>query len=192
MSGLYIEAGGSRGIGSLRGSPERALRARRRVALALGTVAMAVALMAQPAAASTTVSLHIVEAGSYSCLGPCASATYFNVVGRASSNIFRTMRYTTQGTVLSYDQNTNCLSQVETWQFTVRRPHHRPDHLFLTTTSDTFCFTSNPNVSHESATFVITGGSGRLRGATGQGSFAEDVLTTPQVGGGTMDATLTY
>jgi hypothetical protein len=156
------------------------------VALALALVAVA------PAAASSTISVSMSERGSYSCLGPCATATYFNVSGVAHTDAFGTMTYVTQGTVLDYDPDTNCLDQSEVWALTAQNGHGGKDTLWLTTTSDTFCFTADANVSNESATFAISGGTGRFANATGTGTLSETVLTHPQVGSGTLTLSITF
>jgi hypothetical protein len=173
----------------------RAGRFRRRrslVGLIIPALALAASLAAaSPVAASTTASLSMTERGPYACLGPCESATYFNLHGLADSAAFGVMTYTGQGTVLGYDPDTNCLSQSENYAFTMLRGHSG-DTLWLSTTSDTFCFTSDPNVSFETATFTVTGGTGRFSDATGGGSFSLRVLTHPQRGSGTITGSVTY
>jgi hypothetical protein len=93
------------------------------------------------------------------------------------------------GTVQTFDPVSNCLLQSENYVFTSQ---NGKDTIDLTTTSDTFCFTSNPNVSIETATYTITGGTGRFSAATGTGSSLETVLTHPQTGSGTFNLSLTY
>jgi len=157
---------------------------------ALAGLALAIAIVV-PVSASTSISLSATERGSYSCLGPCAVATYFNATGLAHSDAFGTMTYVAQGVVLDYNPDTNCLDQSETWAFTAQNGHGGRDTLVISTTSDTFCFTDDPNISLESASFVVTGGTGRFAGATGSGTFSETVLTHPQIGSGVLRATLT-
>jgi hypothetical protein len=152
------------------------------VLTSLVLAAMAVA----PVGASTTVSFTIAERGSYACLGPCATATYFNVTGIGHSAALGTMAEVAQGTVLGFDPSTNCLTQSENWALTFRNGHLGKDTLYLSTQEDTFCFTADPNVSHETATFVITGGTGRFANATGSAQLVETVLTHPQIGYGVV------
>ncbi|HLX34097.1 MAG TPA: hypothetical protein VKR30_02525 [Candidatus Limnocylindrales bacterium] len=153
--------------------------------MAAAVVGLGLALaLGGPAAASTSVSM--TERGSYSCLGPCASATYFNVNGVAHSDAFGTMTYVTQGTVLDFNANTGCLDQSEVWALTAQNGHGGKDTLWLSTTSDTFCFTDDPNVSLETASFAVIGGTGRFANASGSGSLTETVITHPQVGYGVI------
>jgi hypothetical protein len=99
------------------------------------------------------------------------------------------MRSSLAGTVLDYDPVTNCLDQSENWALTTQ---NGDSTIYFSTTSDTFCFTADPNVSIENGTFTITGGTGRFAAATGSGTFRLRVLTHPQKGSGTITATITY
>ena len=94
--------------------------------------------------------------------------------------------------MLSYDAVTNCLTQSKNFAFTTQNGGAGKDTFYISTTSDTFCFTTDPNVSTETATFDITGGTGRFAGATGSGTFAVTSLAHPQKGSGTLTATMTY
>jgi hypothetical protein len=142
------------------------------------------------ARASTTSNLNLRESGDYSCVGPCATATYFSVRGiaRPGSGSFATMTLSAAGTVLSVNPD-GCLVQSENWAITTRNGKNT---IYLSTTSDTFCPTSNPNVSQETATFTITGGTGLFSNATGAGTFTLTVLTHPQNYTGTLSGTITY
>jgi hypothetical protein len=140
--------------------------------------------------ASTTAGLNVTEKGDYSCAGSCATATSFGVDGIAHSGTggFGTMKLSAQGTVLGVNTD-GCLVQSENWTFTTQQGK---DTLFLSTTSDTFCPTANPNVSLETATFTITGGTGLFSDASGAGTFTLTVLTHPQNFTGTLSGTITY
>jgi len=146
------------------------------------------------ARASTTIDVSWTIHGPYSCLGPCATATNFmgTGIGHSESKALGTMTYSFVGTVLDYDPVTNCLVQSENWAFTTQNGSKGKDTIDLSTTSDAFCFTDDPNVSIETATYAITGGTGRFAGATGSGTFVLTVLTHPQKGSGTFTATITY
>ena len=142
-------------------------------------------------ASTRTIHFTASEEGTYECGGPCATAATFMAAGnaRASAPDLGPMSYSAEGAVLSFNEKTACLEQVETWVFTLA---NGGGSFTLRTTHDTFCFTRDPNVSIETGTFVITGGTGRLAHATGSGSFRETVLTHPQVGSGTLEASITY
>lgn len=129
------------------------------------------------------------EVGSYACPTSCATSSTFTFHGVAYSPQLGAMTYTGSGTVLDYDPATNCLDQAETWTFTTLSHAGSFD---LETVRDTFCFSSNPNVSYENATYELTGGTGQFAGATGSARSSETVLTSPQVGAGTFKATISY
>jgi hypothetical protein len=71
------------------------------------------------------------------------------------------------------------------WTFTTQSG----DQLDLTTTSDSLCLVSR-RVATETATFDITGGTGRFSGATGGGIFSITDLTNPSNENGKFDATI--
>jgi hypothetical protein len=160
------------------------------VALSLG-VWQGVAAATTSTARTTPTNVTWTEEGPYDCVGPCATATYYFAWGmaHADSKDFGTMKGSMSGTVLDYNPVTNCLDQSENWVFTTQKGD---DAIYLTTTSDTLCFTADPNVSIENGAFTITGGTGRFTGATGSGTFQLTVLTHPQKGSGTFTATITY
>jgi hypothetical protein len=91
------------------------------------------------------------------------------------------------GTVHSVNPD-GCLVQSENWALTTQKGKNT---IFLSTTADTFCPTSNPNISLETATFTITGGTGLFSNATGAGTFVLTVLTKPQNYTGTLSGTIT-
>lgn len=157
----------------------------------LAFVALSLGVLANAASASSTVGLNLTARADYSCVGPCASATTFTVDGVAhpSSGFHGAMTLSAVGNVLSFDPTTNCLTQAENWALTEQ---NGKDTIFFSTTSDTLCFTANPNVSLETATFTITGGTGRFSDATGGGTFNFTVLTHPQKATGTITGTITY
>jgi hypothetical protein len=131
--------------------------------------------------AKWTTTLHLGLKGTYACKGSCATATHFTARGSAGR-----FKFSLKGTVLKTNSQ-GCLVQKETWTLTAGRK----DALFLSTTSDTFCPTANSNVFSEAAALSITGGSGRFRGATGNGTFDTSVLVSPQVASGALTATVT-
>jgi len=162
------------------------------------TLAMFVALSLSVgqgvARASTTINVSWTIHGPYSCVGPCATATQFmgNGIAHSPLKVLGTMTYSFVGAVLDYNPVTNCLDQSENWAFTLQNGHEGKDTFDLSTTSDTFCFTDDPNVSIETATYDITGGTGRFSGATGAAFSELTILTHPQKGSGTFTATITY
>jgi hypothetical protein len=153
--------------------------------------ALSLGVWASAAGASTTASLTLTARADYSCVGPCASATTFTVDGVAHprSGGHGAMTFSAVGSVLSFDPATNCLIQAENWALTTQKGE---DTIFFSTTSDTLCFTANPNVSLETAAFTITGGTGRFTDATGGGTFNFTVLTHPQTASGTISLNVTY
>ncbi len=146
------------------------------------------------AAGSTTVNFVAPEHGFYSCVGPCASATYFNFteVVQTGSNALGTAKLAGAGTVLDYNPVTNCLDQSEQWALTPQNGSVGKDTIFISTTVDTYCFTSDANVSIETATWAVTGGTGRFADASGSGVISETVRTHPQSASGTLSGTITY
>ena len=157
-------------------------------------VALSLSVGQGVARASTTVNVSWTIHGPYACVGPCATATSFmgNGIAHSDSKVLGTMTYSFVGEVLYYDLATNCLVQSEDWAFTTQNGHEGKDTIDLSTTSDTFCFTDDPNVSIETATYDITGGTGRFSGATGAAFSELTILTHPQKGSGTFTATITY
>jgi hypothetical protein len=169
----------------------RWFRAARNVAAVVGLASVLAAGSPVSVAASSSQKIHMSFSGPYSCIGPCATATFFSVHGDGHSAALGPMRYIGEGEVLGYNATTNCLKQKEAWALTVQNGDVPRDRLFLTTTSDRFCFTSDPNVSHETGAFTITGGKGMFKGATGSGTFKITVLTNPQEGSGVLNANIT-
>jgi hypothetical protein len=145
-------------------------------------------------ASPTTINFNATFGGPYTCLGPCATATNFTLLGmaHADSKSLGTMKYTGVVELLSYDPVSNCAAQAETFAFTTQNGDTGKDTFYLSTTSDALCFTDDPNVALETASFDITGGTGRFAGATGSGTFAVTPLTHPQKSSGTLTATITY
>lgn len=150
-------------------------------AMSLGVLVVALAVYPGVARAKSTTILHLGLKGTYACKGSCPTATHFTA--RGSGGRFK---FSLQGTVLKTSAQ-GCLIQKETWTVTAGKK----DALFLSTTSDTLCPTANSNMSSEAAAFSVTGGSGRFRGATGNGTFGFSVLVSPQVASGALTATVT-
>ncbi len=146
------------------------------------------------AAGPTTIQFNAAFGGHYSCPGPCATATDFSLTGLAhpDSHSLGTLTYTGGGTVLSYDPLSNCFAQSLYFAFTTQNGDAGKDTFYVSTISDTACLTTDPNVLSETATFDITGGTGRFAGATGSGTFAVTSIVHPQKGSGTLAATITY
>jgi hypothetical protein len=166
-----------------------------RSALLIVCLALGLGVYAGVASASTTtITFTATTHGPYACLGPCSTATQFtaNGIAQTDSKSLGTLTYSGTGTVLDYNPVTNCLDQAENFAFTTQNGHDGKDTFYLTMTTDTFCFTDDPNVSIETATFQITGGTGRFVGAAGSGTWTLTVLTHPQKGSGTLTATITY
>jgi len=167
----------------------------KRLLVLVAVLVTAAAVSESVAAASpTTIQFSAAFGGRYSCLGPCALATDFSLTGLAHPDApgLGTLTYTGTGSVLSYDPLSNCLAQSLNFAFTTQNGSAGKDTFYISTSSDTFCFTADPNVSTEIATFAITGGTGRFAGATGSGTFAVTALTHPQKGSGSLTATMTY
>jgi hypothetical protein len=154
-------------------------------------VSLALSFCGLPSAAraSTTVGVHLIDAAHYSCVGPCAAATYFSIDGIARSGApsLRAMTVAVAGTVLSVNPD-GCLAQSENWALTTEQGKNT---IYLSTTADTICPTSDPNILRETGTFTITGGSGLFSTATGGGSFTWTVVVHPQIGSGTISITIT-
>jgi hypothetical protein len=142
------------------------------------------------ASASTNAGLNFTMTEDYSCLGPCATATYFSADGIAhsGSQSFGTMTDSETGQVLNLLPD-GCYAQSENWAFTTQKGKNT---FFLTTTSSTFCPTANPNIFLENNTFTITGGTGIFSNATGAGTFVLTARVHPQTSRGTLSGTITY
>jgi hypothetical protein len=125
----------------------------------------------------------------YTCVGPCASATYYSDYGVARSG-FTIFGYSGAGVVGSALKN-GCTAASEHLALTEQAGPQIGDAIYFSSTFP-FCPTKNPNVSTEHALFAITGGTGAFKGATGKGSFTVKFLTNPQVGFGTLTASITY
>jgi hypothetical protein len=157
-------------------------------ALLLVIVALSLGVWASVASASSTTNLNVSLQGHYSCFGSCATATSFRADGSAHSDSprFGAMHFSLLGTILEVNAK-GCLVQSETWTLTTPN-----GHIFMSTTSDLFCPTADPNAFAETATFNITGGAGSFSGATGAGTFMLTVLGNPQTASGTLHLKITY
>src|SRR4051794_1385539 len=123
----------------------------------------------------------LTETASYQCIGDCATAAHFVAWGTATSTGLGDVDEALFGTVLGFNHDMTCLLQAETWVISTS-----VGDLFLNTTSDTFCFTADPNVNIETGQLRITGGTGRFAHSKGGGSFVETVLGSPQTATGTI------
>jgi len=167
------------------------MRASMGSATLIAAAALCLGVFAGAANASTTINVSLTERGTYACLGPCATSAFYTIKGilHADSKALGTMTQSANGTVLDYNPVTNCLDSVENYAFTSQ---NGKDTIDLTTTTDAYCFTADPNVNIETGTLTITGGTGRFSAATGSGTFNLVVLTHPQTGSGTYNLTITY
>jgi hypothetical protein len=111
--------------------------------------------------------------------------------GEARSGSTTWGRVSGAGTVLSALSN-GCLVQSEHWALTEQAGPDNGDTIWLSTTSDKFCPTKNPNISIETGALIITGGTGALKGATGKASFRGLVLGHPQTGSSTLTVSMSY
>jgi hypothetical protein len=141
------------------------------------------------ARASTVAQVSLTETGDYTCVGPCAIAISFSSDGIAhsSSQVFRTMAFSGVGTFLALLPD-GCSAQQSYFAFTTQNGKNT---LFLSTTSDIFC-PGTGNISLETATLTITGGTGIFSSATGAGTANITVLTHPQNATATFNLTITY
>jgi hypothetical protein len=126
----------------------------------------------------------------YTCVGPCASATYFSGYGVARSGV-TTYGWSEVGTVTSVEEN-GCLVSSIHEALTAQSGPDSGDAIYFSTASDLECPTADPNVYTETAPFTITGGTGAFTSATGKWSYALTVLASPQIGWGTITAFVTY
>jgi hypothetical protein len=159
--------------------------------MALAVAATAVCLVAPVVAgASSGSSVRFTGNATYACVGPCSAATYYWVDGsaRSASKAFGTMRISAVGQVLSVKPN-GCLVQREHWAFTSAS---RRDTFYFTTTRDELCPSKNSNVSTETGTFRLSGGSGLFNKAAGSGRFKFSVKVSPQTATATFTATIKY
>jgi hypothetical protein len=154
-------------------------------------LSLAVWLSAASAGGGTVINFTMSEHGTYSCLGPCATAADFTASGIANSDskVLGTMADKTIGHVDSGPDANNCLTQTEEWSFTTQG-HKGQDSFVAHTVGDTFCFNADFSVATETADFVIDGGTGRFLNASGSGHFTLTVLSHPQTGSGTITGTL--
>ena len=140
------------------------------------------------ASASTTVGLNLTAETHYSCPVSCATATTFSADGVGYSPGLGRVTLSEQGTVLPTESN-GCGLSSEKWVVTTE---NSKSSIFLSTTLSTYCPTANPNMSLETDTLTVTGGTGLFRDATGGATLMLAVLTQPQVGGGALTGTITY
>jgi hypothetical protein len=144
---------------------------------------------AHAASALTSTELDLTTNNWYTCVGPCASATYFSDYAVARSGV---TTFGWSGTGTGTGEQGNCLVSTINDALTVQGGPDNGDAIYFSTKDDLYCPTSNPNVSKETATYTISGGTGAFKNATGEGSSTFTVLTTPQVGWGTLTASVSY
>jgi hypothetical protein len=171
--------------------------------ITVGALATGVGVAATPAGASPHVAAaHVGHAASeldltdltmnawYTCVGPCASATYFSDYAVARSGVM-TFAWSGAGTETSVEKNGCSVSTIHE-ALTEQGGPDNGDTIYLSTTKDLYCPTANANVSHETASFTIAGGTGAFKSATGEASYALTVLNSPQIGWGTLTVSVTY
>lgn len=141
------------------------------------------------AGASAGLNVSWAIRGVYTCNDPFCSTTSASGAAHSDSRALGAMTWTNQGAgsnaVLDCPRNEGGVTVSESWVFTAKNG----DTLDLTTTSDNLCFVS-AQVATETATFQITGGTGRFSGATGAGTFEITDLTNPSNEMGKFDATI--
>jgi len=167
-----------------------------------GALATGVGLAAMPAGASPHSAAHVRHTAgdvdltdltlntSYTCVGPCAAATYFSGYGVARSGV-TTYGWSESGAVTSVEKN-GCLVSSIHEALTAQNGPDSGDAIYFSTTKDLECPTANPNVYTETAPLTVSGGTGAFKSATGEGSLALTVLNSPQIGWGTFTASVTY
>lgn len=170
--------------------------------VAAGTLATGLGPAAMPAGASPHPGAQAKHAATeldltdltmntwYTCVGPCASATYFSGQGVARSGV-TTFGWSEAGTGTSTETN-GCLVSTLHEALTEQSGPDNGDAIYFTTTKDLYCPTANANVWNETSPFTITGGTGPFKSATGTGLWTLTVLVSPQVGWGTLTASVTY
>ena len=151
------------------------------VALGLGVL--------QGVASATTTDVSWTIRGAYTCIQQCAE-TNGKGTAHSQSKLLGQMTWINQGTGAAGEPVcAGGFKLFEIWEF---KAQNGKDTLDLMTTNDDLCFTADPNVVTETATFVITGGTGRFSGATGTGAFQITDLAHPQTETGTFNASITY
>ncbi|HXW78771.1 MAG TPA: hypothetical protein VEJ84_04695 [Acidimicrobiales bacterium] len=188
-----------------RSANDSATRARAALAVALlatGAMATGAGLATTAAAAPSLAPAQLRHAATeldltgltmntwYTCVGPCASATYFSAEGIARSGV-TTLGWSEAGTVTSVEKN-GCLISTLYEALTAQSGPNSGDAIYFSTTKDLDCPTANANVYRETSPFTIAGGTGAFKSATGTGSFTLTVLNSPQIGFGTLTASVSY
>jgi len=166
-----------------------------------GALVAGVGVAAMPAGASSRAAAHARHGATqldltdltmntwYTCVGPCASATYFSAYGVARSG---DTTFGWSGTGTGTGEQGNCQVSTINEALTAQGGPDNGDAIYFSTKDDLYCPTSNPNVSKETATFTISGGTGAFKSASGEGSSTFTVLTSPQIGWGTLTASVSY
>jgi hypothetical protein len=126
----------------------------------------------------------------YNCVGPCAAATYFSGYGVARSGV-ATYGWSETGAVTNVEKN-GCLFSGIHEALTAQSGPDNGDAIYFSTTKDLECPTANTNVYTETTPLTVSGGTGAFKSATGEGSLALRVLNSPQIGWGTLTASVTY
>ena len=173
-----------------------------RVVTLITALVIGVGLAALPAEASAHAAAHVRHAAtevnladltlttSYTCVGPCAAATYFSGYGVARTGV-STYGLSESGTVTSVEKN-GCLVSSIHEALTAQSGPDNGDAIYFSTTKDLEYPTANPNVYTETAPLTVSGGTGAFKSVTGEGSLALTVLNSPQIGWGTFTASVTH
>jgi hypothetical protein len=141
------------------------------------------------AGASARFNVSWTMRGSYTCINACAETTGQGTA-RSDSRLLGDMAWTNHGTGAPGTPDcTGGVNLAETWEFTTQ---NHGDTLDVLTLHDAGCPSlDNPSFFYETASFAITGGTGRFSGASGTGTFQITDLADPTTETGTFYATVT-
>jgi hypothetical protein len=164
---------------------------KRIVATLIGALALSLGVWLGVASASCKLNVSWTMHGSYTCIPPSTCAnTIGSGTAQADSSVLGAMTWTNAGGNGIGNpvcpRNLAGASLAETWVFTTQNG----DTLTLTTDSDSLCFVSRQAVT-ETATFHISGATGSVGGATGNGTFSIVDLASPPNESGKFNVTLT-
>jgi hypothetical protein len=141
------------------------------------------------AGASAGTDINWTMHGTYTCNDPLCTTTTGSGTAHADSRALGAMTWTNAGG--GSDAMPQCprdqvgFALAETWVFRTQDG----STLDVETTSDSLCLVSH-QLATETATFTITGGTGRFAGASGSGTFSIVDLTSPSNENGQFRATI--
>jgi len=158
-------------------------------AMLLVAAALSLTVWQATAGASGKTNVSWTMQGAYTCIDPQCDTTTGSGTANSDSSVLGAMTWTNSGSGGTGSpvcpHNLAGVTVSVTWVFTTQNG----EQLVLTTDSDSLCFVS-PQVATETATFHITGGTGSLSGATGNGTFSITDLASPSNENGTFKATI--